>query len=50
VAEVTPEEIAEALVCLAKLILLLKRLEWLDDVAYFSELEDELSDLHQGAR
>lgn len=49
-AEVTIDEIAEALVCLAKIILLLKRLEWLDDVAYFEEIEDSLSELHQEAR
>lgn len=46
-AEITTQEIAEALVCLAKLIVLLKKIEWPDDAAILQEIEDALSELHQ---
>ncbi|UCC72598.1 MAG: hypothetical protein JSV86_19920 [Gemmatimonadota bacterium] len=48
--EVSVEEIAEALVCLAKLILLVKRIGWPEDVGYLLELEDDLTELHQELR
>lgn len=49
-AEVSAEEIAEALLCLAKLILLVKRVGWPEDVGYLLELEDDLTELHQELR
>ncbi len=48
--EVTPEELAEALLCLAKLIVVLDRLGifgWADDLKW---LEDDLLELQQEAR
>lgn len=48
--EIDPEEIAEALVCIARIVLLLKKLDWLGDVGILLELEDELSELHQELR
>lgn len=48
-SNVTAREIAEALVCIAKLIALAEKL-WPDWAATLVELEDELSDLHQEMR
>ncbi len=45
--EITAQDLAEALVCVAKLIVLLKKIDWLSDVGMLLELEDELSELHQ---
>ena len=45
--EVTAQEVAEALVCVAKLILFLDKILWVDDAHTLRELEDELSELHQ---
>jgi hypothetical protein len=49
-ADVSADEIAEALVCVAKLILFLRKLEWVGDEGLLIELEDDLSELHQEAR
>ncbi len=49
VREITAQELAEALVCIAKLIKLLDKIEWPEDALLLRELEDELSDLHQEA-
>lgn len=48
--EVSAEEVAEVLVCVAKVILLLRKLEWVSDEGFMIELEDDLSELHQEAR
>jgi hypothetical protein len=47
--EISAQEIAEALVCVAKLIKLLDKIEWPDDAMFLREIEDELSELHQEA-
>lgn len=49
-AEISAQEVAEALVCLAKLIVFLEKIFWSDDAMQLRELEDELSDLHQETR
>lgn len=49
-AEVEAQEIAEALVCIAKLIVFFKKLDWPGDAGILEELEDSLSELHQEAR
>lgn len=48
-SEITAQELAEALVCIAKLIKLLDKIEWPDDAMTLRELEDDLSELHQEA-
>lgn len=48
--EITAEEIAEALVCIAKLIVLFRRLDWPADAGHLEELEDDLSEFHQELR
>lgn len=48
--EITAEEIAEALICVAKLVILLKKLGWVDEEGWMLELEDDLSELHQEVR
>ena len=48
--DIQAEEIAEALLCIAKLILLMKKLGFADDEGWLLELEDELSELHQETR
>lgn len=45
--EITAQELAEALVCVAKLILLIRKIGWVDDEGFLLELEDALSELHQ---
>lgn len=47
--DVTVREVAEALVCVAKLIRLLEKL-FPDMVPFLTELEDELIDYHQEMR
>ncbi len=46
-AEVSAGEVAEALVCLAKLILFLDKILWTDAAMFLRDLEDDLSELHQ---
>lgn len=48
--DISPEEIAEALVCVAKLIILFRKISWVEDEGYMQQLEDDLSELHQEAR
>lgn len=48
--EITAQDLAEALVCVAKLIILLKKLGWIDAEGWMLELEDDLSELHQEAQ
>lgn len=48
--EISAEEIAEVLVCIAKVIILLRKLDWVGDEGMLTELEDDLSELHQQIR
>ncbi len=48
--EIDPKELAEALVCVAKLILIFKKLYWVDAEGIMMDLEDDLSELHQESR
>lgn len=48
--EISVGELAEALVCIAKLIRLLDKIFWPELAGVLREIEDELSELHQEAR
>jgi hypothetical protein len=48
--EISAEELAEVLVCLARVILLIRKMGWVDDEGVLLQLEDDLSELHQQIR
>ena len=48
--DITAQELAEALVCIAKLIVFFRKVGWEDDAGILVELEDDLSEYHQEAR
>ncbi len=48
--EISAEELAEALLCIAKLILLFRKMGWVGDEGMLLDLEDDLSALHQETR